>query len=698
MDRIIRSTLRHRRLFPWIAAVLILASVILIPTVAINYDLRRYLPADSDTRSASGKMDEVYGISATASVMTGSTTLPDALALKARLAAVPGVQSVTFLDDVTDPLRPVDLESETVRQFWRDGHALFQIVFDASEYDNATHEALAGLREAAGPEAAIAGPAARTATMITSVGKEVGLIMLFVVPAFLLILLALTHSVVEAVLFMVVTGVAVLLNMATNLLFPDISFMTHMSAGVLQLAVSMDYSIFLLHRFNEERELGPTPEEAMVRAVRSSLPTIAASALTTTVGFLALIFMRYSLGRDIGLVLTKGILLSLVSVVFLLPGLALLFLRGIDKTSHRALLPSFRLFGGAVLKIRWAMVAVWAGVAVIAFLAQGSNAFSYSESAILSGKGSRVGADAAAIEATFGRNNPLVILLPDPGPAGESSLAREIDALPSVLAIQSPATLADPLLPRSVLPAALTEQFLQGGWLRMIVTLDTTEEVPEAFVAADAIREVVDRHTGGQGMLLGATTGVQEIRTVVEYDYTIVTLVSIAAVMLILFFAFRSAILPLLLVLVIESAVWINMAVPYFTSTSLGFIGYLIVGAIQLGATIDYAILLTGRYVESRTAMPAKEALREAIQLSGGSILTSAGILTAAGIIVSLVSKIAGIREIGLLIGRGAAISALLVLSVLPALLVLLDRPIVATTLKLRKHAYHPSHERKSSP
>ena len=686
MEKLIRAMLRRRRLIPWIAVALVLCSLVLIPLVSINYDLRRYLPADSPTLTATRLTDETFGLKGTASVMTGPTTLPEALALKARLAAIPGVAAVTFLDDATDPMRPLsDLDPTVVRGFWRDGYALYRVEFAASEYAVTTQTAMTSLREAAGPDAAIAGPAARTVNMISSVGREVGLIMLFVVPAFLLILLVFTHSTVEAVLFMVVTGFAVLVNMGTNLMFPNISFMTHMSAGVLQLAVSMDYSIFLLHRFNEERAKGPTVEEAMVRAVRGSLPTIAASALTTVVGFLSLVLMRYTLGTDIGLVLTKGILLSLASVVLLLPGLTLIFLRAIDRTAHRTLLPSFRRFGGAVLKSRWVVVIVWALVAVVAFTAQSANRFSYSESAILSGKGSRVEADAAAIEARFGRDNPLVILVPDPGAARESALAAELKALPSVVSVQSLTTLADPTLPRSLLPETLVRRFASGGWIRLIVSIDTTEESPAAFAAADAVRAVVDTQTGGKGILLGATTGVQDIRKVVEYDYATVTAVSIAAVAVILWFTFRSATLPFLLVLVIESAVWLNMSIPYFTSTSLSFIGYLIVGAIQLGATIDYAILLTSRYIDVRLVSDRKTASREAISLAGGSILTSAGIMTVAGLIVTLVSRIAGIREIGLLIGRGAAISGLFVLVVLPQLLVLMDGLILRTTRSLRR-------------
>lgn len=688
MDRIIRAVLRHRRHIPWITAVVVLASLLLIPLATINYDLRAYLPADSMTSQAAEQMEDTFGLQATTLVLSGPTTLPEALELKARLAAVAGVASVEFLDDAADPLRPLSgLPQTVVGQYWRDGHALFRVTFAGSEYEASTQTAMRELRAVAGEDAAIAGGAARTVNMIRSVGRELGLILAFVLPVFLVILGAFTHSAVEAGLFLLVTGVAVAVNMGTNFLFPSISFMTHLSASVLQLAVSMDYSIFLLHRFNEERLRTPDTDAAMAQAVCSSLPVIAASALTTVVGFLSLALMRYTLGRDIGLVLTKGILLSLASVVFLLPPLALLCLRGIDRTGHRTLLPSFRRLGGMTLRIRWILIPVWLLVACVAFLAQGANRFSYSESAILSGKGSRVESDTLAVEARFGPENPIAILIRDPGPAAEAALAADLAALPAVLSVRSPAALADPLLPRSLLPEELMASFRTDGWLRLMVTVATDEESDAAFRASEAVQAVVDAHTGGEGIILGATQGVKEIRDVVESDYAVVTLVSILAVLLILWFTFRSAILPFLLVLVIESAVWINMGVPYFNGTTLSFVGYLIVGAIQLGATIDYAILLTSRHIEVRLRAGRGEAIRESVRLAGPSILTSSGIMTAAGLVVATVSRIEGIREIGRLIGRGSAVSALLVLTVLPLLLYVLDRPVTATTRVFRRQA-----------
>ncbi|NLN47458.1 MAG: MMPL family transporter [Clostridiaceae bacterium] len=697
MGRIIQTLLHRRKTVLVVALLLTAAAALLIPTVAVNYDMSRYLPPDSATRVAADRMEATFGASSEALVMTGPGTYAEAVACKERLAALPGVQSVAFLDDLTDPLRPLsEADPTAVGRFWRDGYALFQVTFPSSGYTPETRAALASLREAAGEEAAIAWSAALTANMIAGSEKEVLLLILAVIPVFLAILVSFTHSFVEAGLFLLVTGIAVIINMGTNVLFGEISFMTHLSAGVLQLAISMDYSIFLLHRFNEERLLAPDPRAAMALAVRHSLPAVSASALTTAAGFLALTAMRYSLGRDIGLVLTKGILLSLISVLVLLPALTLLCLKGIDRTGHRTLLPGFRKAGGRLLRVRVLLLAAWVLVAGIAWMAQDANRFTYSESAILSGKGSRVAADAQEILERFAPENRVVVLLPDPGPAAEAALASELAALPGVRSVDSLSMLADPTLPRSLLPDRLTGAFSADGWARLGVTTETGEESAAAFAVTDAIRERVETATGGTGLLLGATTAIQEIREVVEYDYGIVTLLSIGAVLAILFLTFRSVILPFVLVLVIESAVWINMAVPYFNGTALSFVGYLIVGAIQLGATIDFAILLTSRYVEARKTVGRNDAVREAVRNAGGSILTSGGIMAAAGLTVAFVSRIEGIREIGRLIGRGSAVSALLVLCVLPLLLHLLDRPIRATTWALRpSHLPTPSTERK---
>jgi predicted RND superfamily exporter protein len=456
----------------------------------------------------------------------------------------------------------------------------------------------------------------------------------------------------------------------------------------------MDYSIFLLHRFGEERQKDPDLKQAMIKAVRGSFAPITASALTTMAGFMALVSMRYSLGKDMGLVLSKGILLSLICVLFVLPSMTITFIRAIDKTTHRNLLPEFKWLGKHAVRVRFVLIPIWILLMIGAFVAQSNNAFVYGEAAIMASRGSQVEQDQQKIDELFGRQNPLLIIMPGGDQSAEYQLAQNLQNIPEVTSVQALATLADPALPRNLLPAAAIDNFEQNGYSRMILTLDTAEESEQAYAIVDQIRQLAAA-ASPQAVVFGSTTSVEDIKNVVEHDYTIVNLISILAVGLILLFTFRSLLLPVLLVLVIESAIWLNMAVPYVTGKPLSFIGYMIVSAIQLGATIDYAILLTSRYVEQRQLTDRVSASRASIERAGGSVLMSAGILTAAGIVVWIVSKIEGIQELGLLIGRGAVLSGFLVLIILPQLLLVLDRPIAATDLD--KHIIKRWHNRKKN-
>ena len=683
----VAAILRHRKTIVIVFLAITLVSLILIPLISVNYDMQIYLPADSETKSALNQMTDVFGLNGSAQAMVTDISLTEAVGIKQDLSRIKGVKSVIFLDDWADLDQPIDyLDQKLVESFYRGSSALFQITFTEGDYGETTRQALTDIRLLLGDHAALAGPAVRSANMSQSIGKELGLIMAFVIPVFLIILLLFTDSLVEAVLFLVVIGVAVLINMGTNSFFRNVSFMTHMSVAVLQMAISMDYSIFLLHRFGEERRQDPDLTSAMLRAVTKSFPAILASALTTMAGFLSLTVMRYTLGRDMGLVLTKGILLSLISVMVLLPVLTLIFIRIIDRTTHRNWLPTFKHFSHLTIRARWIVVPIWLVIAVLAFAIQSHNTFAYGESAIMSSAGSRVALDQDAIEKQFGLANPLVIMIPADEPAREHQLTDALGRIAEVKAIQSLSTLADPALARPFLPDSVKAQFQQKGFARIILSLNVPEESAQSFQVVDEIRGLSEKYFGAEAVLLGSTTSVQDIRQVIEHDYFWVNILSIAAVALILLLTFRNLLLPVLLILVIESAIWLNMAIPWFADKPLSFIGYMIVSAIQLGATIDYAILMTSRYLESRQQDEPRQAARKAIRLAGGSILTSGSILALAGIVVWLVSTTQGIKELGLLIGRGAVFSAVLVLVVLPQILALMDFLIQRAGLK-RKEA-----------
>ncbi|NLW11347.1 MAG: MMPL family transporter [Clostridiaceae bacterium] len=692
----VEAFLKHRRIVLAVFIALALVSLLLMPLVKINYDMREYLPADSQTKQSLDLLEKTFGIEGSAYVMVPVDDMAQALMYKKIISGVDGVSQVLFYDDLTDAAQPASWsDNSQMDLFLKDGQALYTVTFTNDDYSTETSQALDMIRsdleaalakarpeQTANGEAgiALAGSAVRTANMSSSVGGEMFWIMAVVIPLFLIILLIFTHSFAEAIMFLVVIGIAVVINIGTNIIFRHISFMTHLSVAVLQLAISMDYSIFLLHRFGEERQQEPDLKVAMVRAVRGAFAPILASALTTIAGFLALVGMRYSLGRDMGLVLSKGILLSLISVLLLLPVMTITFIKAIDKTTHRNLLPSMKGLGKGAVKLRFLLIPIWIFLAVFSFWAQSNNSFIYGEAAIMASGGSQVEKDQQLIDETFGRQNPLLIIMPQGSQAKEYQLAEKLKEIPEINSIQALASLADPALPRQLLPDAALSQFEKNGYSRMILSLDSEEEGEQPFALVDKIR-VLAQTTIPEAIVFGPTSSVEDIKDVVEHDYSLVNLLSILAVGLILLITFRSLLLPVLLVLVIESAIWLNMSVPYFTGKPLSFIGFMIISAVQLGATIDYAILLTSRYIERRQFEDKIKSGRQAIELAGGSVLMSAGILAAAGISVWIVSRIEGIRELGLLIGRGAILSGIMVLIVLPQLLVLLDRGIAATDL-----------------
>jgi len=683
LKRMAQIIVRRRKMILILFSIVTFLSLFLIPAVRVNYDMSEYLPEDMPTKKAMEVLDKEFGLNGSAQVMVTKLSIPKAKELKDKILLVKGVKSVTWLDDLVDIRKPIEiLDKDIVDGFYKDGAALYQVVFDEDDYSLLVGTALDEIRTAAGSNAAIRGPAVAAKAVRETTSKEIVTIVAFVLPIFLLILLLSTSSWFEPILFITVIGVSVLINMGTNFVFGEISFMTQMSAAVLQFAIAMDYSIFLLHRFAEERATGAGVEDAMRRALYKSFSSILASSLTTVAGFVALMFMRYRIGMDMGLVLAKGIIFSLVSVLLLLPALAIFGDKIIDRTHHKLFLPSFKKFGHVVVKFRFAIVALLLITLIPAFRGQSANHFFYGESSIALGEGTQPAIEESQIKVAFGSYNPIVLMVPSGNIAKETALAGRLELLASVNSVQALATLADSAIARDMLPVKVVEQFETANYSRMIIDLNTEVESTAAFLAVDQVTELAQSYYGEKFILVGSSASIRDIKDVVEVDFTRVNLISILAVALILLFTFRSLLLPGILILVIEASIWINMSIPYFTNSSLNFIGYMIVSAIQLGGTIDYAILLTDRYTDNRKSMEKKEAAAKAVSDAGGSILTSAGILCSAGFILGKVSSIAGISELGILIGRGALLSSLLVFILLPQLLVIFDKAIKWSTLK----------------
>lgn len=684
MRKLTEWLLRHRTATVVVFALLTAGSLLLYPLVQVNYDLSEYLPQDSMTKRAMEEMEESFGYDAVLRVMVEDVTLSESLDIKETLSQMEGVASVLWLDDVADIRQPLEtLDAGTVEQYYRDGAALYQVTLTGGDYDTASGDTIDAIRALGIDGLSVAGNAEEARNTRILLDSEMLQIFAVVVPFCLLILFLASKSWVEPLLYLAVLFVAIFINLGTNVCFSSVSFITQAMAAVLQLAISLDYSLFLFHRYLEERDAGKDAREAVLAAVQGSLNSILASALTTIAGFLAMVLMQYSIGRDIGFVLAKGITLSFLSVILLMPVLIYLLRNVIDKTRHKPWMPSFAKLGRGAMKIRWVLVVVLVVLIVPTYLGQQQNVYLYGDSAGSATAQTQTSQEREAIEAKFGVYNPVVLLVPRGDTAGEIALAQELEAQPAVTSVQALVTLADPTLPRDMLPDAVVEQFESDEYSRMIVQLNIAEEGTALTQAVEDIEAAAEAYYPGQWLAVGTPTSLNDIRLSVESDGTLVQILSILAVGIIVMLAFRSIVIPVLLVALIQCAIWINMSVPYFTGEPLIYIGYLVISGLQLGATIDYAILLTNRYRdERRLGQAPMDAAVSALKVSGHSILVSTLILAGAGFSLSIISNIPSVSIIGLLLCRGALLSGGMVIVMLPPLLALLDRVIRAGTIK----------------
>ena len=684
MRKLTEWLLRHRTATVVVFALLTAGSLLLYPLVQVNYDLSEYLPQDSMTKRAMEEMEESFGYDAVLRVMVEDVTLSESLDIKETLSQMEGVASVLWLDDVADIRQPLEtLDAGTVEQYYRDGAALYQVTLTGGDYDTASGDTIDAIRALGIDGLSVAGNAEEARNTRILLDSEMLQIFAVVVPFCLLILFLASKSWVEPLLYLAVLFVAIFINLGTNVCFSSVSFITQAMAAVLQLAISLDYSLFLFHRYLEERDAGKDAREAVLAAVQGSLNSILASALTTIAGFLAMVLMQYSIGRDIGFVLAKGITLSFLSVILLMPVLIYLLRNVIDKTRHKPWMPSFAKLGRGAMKIRWVLVVVLVVLIVPAYLGQQQNVYLYGDSAGSATAQTQTSQEREAIEAKFGVYNPVVLLVPRGDTAGEIALAQELEAQPAVTSVQALVTLADPTLPRDMLPDAVVEQFESDEYSRMIVQLNIAEDGTALTQAVEDIEAAAEAYYPGQWLAFGTPTSLNDIRLSVESDGTLVQILSILAVGIIVMLAFRSIVIPVLLVALIQCAIWINMSVPYFTGEPLIYIGYLVISGLQLGATIDYAILLTNRYRdERRLGQAPMDAAVSALKVSGHSILVSTLILAGAGFSLSIISNIPSVSIIGLLLCRGALLSGGMVIVMLPPLLALLDRVIRAGTIK----------------
>lgn len=540
-----------------------------------------------------------------ARVMIKDVTIPEALEYKDKLKAIKGVSDVTWMDDAMNITVPLStLDSDAVETYYKDNNALFTVTIDEEHRITATED----IRSLIGEENAVTGSAISTADATTNTVSEILKITVIAVAFVLLVLILTTTSWIEPIIVLAGLGVAIMLNNGSNLIFGEISFVTNAAGSVLQLAVSLDYSVFLLHRFEECRKENADAQSAMVDALCKSTSSILSSGLTTVIGFIALVLMQFRLGADLGLALAKGIAISLITVFVFMPALILCTYKWLDKTKHRSFMPSFKGFGKAVHKIAIPMVCIFTILIVPSYLGSNANDYLYGSSEIL-GENSQYGKDTKAIENVFGKIDTYVLLVPKGNTATQKALSNELHTLPEITSIISYIDIVGAEIPNAYLDADALSQLEGENYSRMVLSVDVPYEGDSTFTLVENIREIADKYYPDNNYLAGEGVSTYDLKETITADMVLVNLVAIGAVFLVLLITLKSIPLPFILVLSIETAIWLNLFVPYFSDKPIYYLAYLIISSIQLGATVDYAILMTDRYRENRQSLEKRSAV-----------------------------------------------------------------------------------------
>ena len=747
MTKLARFIVDKRKAFYLIFLAAFLFCAASIDKVQINNDITSYLPPETETRRGLTLMDEEFVTLGSANVMVANITVDTAWELADRLEAIPGVSEVTF-DDTPE--------------HYTNASALLSVSFDAPETDPEAVAAMEDVRQALeGWDVYISSTVGQDTS--ASLQQEMTVILLIAAVVIVVVLLFTSKSYMEVPVYLIVFAAAAVLNMGTNFLFGTISFITNAIAVVLQLALAIDYAIIFCHRYMEERDNGLPAREADIVALSKAIVEISSSSLTTIAGLVALMLMQLRIGFDMGIVLAKGIVCSMLCVFLLMPGLLMLFNRPIERTRHRDLVPRITWWGKGVLKLRFVLPPLFLVVIVAAAVlsARCEYVFSVNDTDFDNKPEWRIANEKVAD--TFGEKNTIAVLVPRGDYDKEQRVLSQVGALEEVtsatglanIEIEEGRMLTDKMNTRQFAELAgvdvelarllyqayglsveeygaifqdpddydvplidvfeflleqkdkgvvsltadqeekvedLREQLdlglsqLRGeNWSRLVFVANVPEEGEETYALLDEIRAIARGYYGDDVILVGNSTNAFDLASSFSGDNLKISILTALFVMVILLFTFKSAGLPILLVLTIQGSIWINFSVPVLTDTNLFFLSYLVVSSIQMGATIDYAIVITNRYLELKRRMDRKEAVVETLSQSFPTILTSGTIMAVAGFLIGGISTDATIGSVGQTLGRGTVTSIVLVMTVLPQLLLLGDTLIERTAITLNR-------------
>lgn len=681
MKEIFKKIIKHPRAVVLGFLIMIILSALAYPHISVNYDINDYLPEDSESTKAIDTMNKEYdtGIP-NARVMLEDVSIAETLDYIKKIEKVEGVSDVIWLDDSEDITKPIDfMDQKTVDNFYKDKNALINITIEEKHIIDATNN----IRKIIGDDNKMTGSAVNTAVATENTVKEVALITVIGVIFVIINLILTTESWIEPLIVMLGLGAAIIINAGTNIIFGEISFVTNAAGNILQLAVSLDYSVFILHRYKEEKKRYGNHLKAMDETLTNSFSSIISSASTTIIGFFALCFMRFEIGPDLGLALAKGVSISLITVFTLTPVLILYMDNLIEKTDHGSFVPSFNKFGRFVSRHMYTFAIIFAILIIPSYLASNSNNYYYGSSHIF-GEDTKLGRDTKEINEVFGKNDTYVLLLPKGDLEKEKKLSDKLKENNKVENILSYVDTVGQTIPSDFLDEDQIKKLNSKNYTRMVISVNADLEGDKTYKLIDNIKNIVNKYYGENYHMAGEGVSTYDLKNTITDDMKTVNFIAIASVFIVLLLTEKSISIPVILVTAIETAIFINLSIPYFMGSSLFYIAYLIISSVQLGATVDYAILFTERYIENRKKESKINSIIKTIKTSTVSILTSASSLTVVGFLLGKFSTHGLLSQLGYLLGFGTLTSLVIVLFVLPGLLSIFDGIIEKTSLGLK--------------
>lgn len=673
--------------------ILIVSVLLLIPSIfgfvstRINYDILSYLPSDIETMKGQDIMLDEFGKGGFSLVMLDGMEDKDVEKVKEKIEKVDHVCDVLWYDTLADVSLPKEVLPDDIYDFFNtDNSTMMAVFFDEATSADGSLEAVKEIRSIAGEQCFVSGMSSVVEDIKDLTMQEAPM---YVVIAVILtsIILALTmDSFLIPLFFMLSVGMAIIYNMGTNFIQGEISFITEALAAVLQLAVTIDYSIFLWHSYKEEKEKHPGDnKEAMAVAIGKTITSVVSSSITTVAGFLALCFMSYELGMDMGIVMAKGVVIGVICCITVLPSMILVFDKALEKTMHEDLVPSLEKPAKFIIKHHAAFIVLFIVVLIPAVYGQINTNVYYNLTDTLPKDLNSVIANTKLDEEYNMATTHMLLVDADMKPKEVNSMLDEMGKVDGVSFSMSLDTLIGPSIPREIVPESVTKILKSDKWQLMLIGSEYKVASDEENAQIDELSKILKSYDK-DGMLIGEAAATKDLIDITDHDFKVVNIVSIAAIFIIILIALRSVSLPIILVAVIEFAITVNMGVPCFTNTTIPFIASVVIGTIQLGATVDYAILMTTRYKTERNAGKDKhEAVTIALTTSMKSIMVSALGFFASTFGVGVYSSVDMISQLCTLMSRGAIISMITVICILPSMLMLFDKVIINTTMGMKK-------------